>query len=264
MEMLKTVLLLWLCFFPSLLFGFDWKSSLISRFSYNYVELDNWTAGGTDTWAWNIYMDGRFTGTSDHHIWKNLLDISYGIVWQQVDPARKSIDEFRFESIYSFSKGAFTPFVSLLFNTQLATGADYTLAPPPNLSFAFDPFYFTQTVGFEYRLDKVWMFRYGLAHKLTVVDRSTLTTDKSELGANFNLAYDQTWREGLRTVSSLQLFSAFESWDRTDVYWDAKLLMDVIQNVKLVYAFRFIYDFDVSHARQLTQSLNLAIQLTII
>jgi hypothetical protein len=242
-----------------------WKNNAAGNISFSQVGLDNWTVGGENSLSWNWDLRASFIKNEDETTWENNFKFAYGMIQLGGKEPQKSADEMRVESVYKFKNDVIAdPYISLTVLSQLATGTDYTNEPYQNISFFFDPAYFTESLGFEYKLQKEFSTRFGVALKQTLANMTSLTSSKSEGGAEFVAKYKNKFFEKISFESTLQMFSSFKSISGTDIYLDTALAMNIAENINWVFNFNVIYDKDRSDKRQISQTLAIGIKYILI
>ena len=155
-----------------------WEKELQTRLTFSQTSLDNWSAGGDNTWSWQSDILGKLNQEQTMGKWTNTLKLSYGMTQIGDDDPRKSSDELRFDSNYTFKSNTFvSPYVSFALLTQLAEGKDYATTPETTVSYFFDPAYFTESAGVSYQVNQNLDTRLGGALKQTVVNKSTIVEE---------------------------------------------------------------------------------------
>lgn len=242
----------------------DWTNDMSVDLGFSQVALDNWSAGGEESWAWNMDFRGSFKRELGKGLWKNGLKVAYGMSKTGDNDAQKSIDELRFNSTYTFSQTGASGYVSLLMITQLAEGKDTSVTPEKTVSYFFDPAYITESVGMEWTLSESLETRAGVALKQIVADKTSLTSSKSDVGGEWVTQYKDTVWDWLEMETLLQVFSDFKALDETDVYWDATFKAKLVEHINWKLNLNFVYDKDVSASRQIKQSLSLGLHFDLI
>ncbi|MCK5078211.1 MAG: DUF3078 domain-containing protein, partial [Calditrichia bacterium] len=80
--------------------------------------------------------------------WSNAGKISYGKTKVSGADARKSADEIRLESVFTFKMGAYVnPYVALTGETQLTNAYKFSDSSKVEISNFLDPGYFTESIG---------------------------------------------------------------------------------------------------------------------
>ncbi len=157
---------------------FGWLNTLTASANFSQNTFNNWQAGGTNSAAWAWGLVGRFVDNRPAFSWENNLGLEYGLIKQEGQDARKSVDLLGFETVYLRNIDyAVQPFASASLRTQLATGRDYNPAPSietlgreeyPKTSAFADPLYLTQAVGVGRRFDPFLKSRLGFAMQETL------------------------------------------------------------------------------------------------
>jgi hypothetical protein len=243
----------------------SWKKSLDGSISFSQVSLDNWVAGGDNSWSWQCNLNGNLDKKTTTNNWTNSLKIIYGMSQLGDQSPRKSADEFKFDSVFTFSKSNFlNPYISFQALTQLASGIDYKNDPDKIVSYTFDPLYITESAGFEYNLFGIINSRYGLAAKQIIVNKTTIINSKSELGSNIVGQYQNTLFDFLKIDTTLQFFSNFKGWNKIDIYWDTNITAKITETIGWLFYLNIIYDDDLSTQKQIRQTLNIGLTFDLV
>ena len=232
---------------------------------FSQVGLSNWSSGGEESWSLNADFRGNFKQDVGNALWKQSLKIAYGITQTGEQDARKSVDEFRYESVYTFNKKSKqSAFISFLGITQLSTGEDYSTTPGTKVSYFFDPAFLTGSAGLNWQVSEKLESRVGAALKVTLAEKTTLTTSQSDLGAEWVTSYSDTLFEWLGVDSLLQVFSDFKGLSETDIYWDGTFKAKLAENINWKLNLNLVYDKDITTDTQLKQTLSLGLHFDLI
>jgi len=123
----------------------------LGNLNFTQNTFDNWQQGGENAWAWQLNINGKFVKVQEKYEWANTLKIAYGKTKVGDAGSKKSTDEIRFESVYTYKMGIYVnPLISASGVTQFTTGYEYTDQGAVKISEFLDPGYFTQTLGIGY------------------------------------------------------------------------------------------------------------------
>ncbi|MDD4526696.1 MAG: DUF3078 domain-containing protein [Candidatus Margulisbacteria bacterium] len=233
----------------------SWQTKADVRFNLSQTAYDNWKDGGENTWIWQLGFLGSHDQIKPETNWKNSLKVNYGQSRQGSEEIRKSSDELRFISVYSWKKSNVYAAFNLL--SQISEGKDYSGLTPALVSFAFDPLYLTESLGYETLLLNAITTRVGVALKQTIANKTSLTSSKSEFGVEFVTEFAHKLTETVSYATTLQLFSQLKSVDQIDVYWDNDVKGKLTSDLNWIFNINLKYNKDVSSIVQLKQTFAL-------
>ena len=250
-----------------------WHKELVANLNLTQASFDNWAEGGDNMLGWQGGLDGKFTHLGMHHEWANGTHLAYGMQKVGNQEARKSVDEIKFETVYTYKAGFFVdPYVAATAETQFAKGYKYEDqdASKTAVSDFLDPGYFTQSIGVGRSYRDIVKSRLGFAVKETISKDYRYADDpetenkventRVEPGMESVTDLSLTLSESLLFTSALGLFSNLEASNEIDVAWMNLLAAKVHEYFVVGLNFQLRYDRDVSKKRQIRQSL--AIGLT--
>jgi hypothetical protein len=249
-----------------------WKKELVGAFNLTQASFDNWAQGGEATLGWQAGLNGTFTHFAPGHEWANGMKLAYGMTKVGDDDARKSVDEIKLESVYTYKAGFFfDPYVAATAATQFSKGYEYTDSDKTAISDFLDPGYFTQSAGVRRSYKDIVKTRIGAAIKETITDKFAVPyaddpeTDeiedtKTEVGAESVTDLNLKLSESLLFTSKLELFSNLEATNEVDINWDNLLTAKIEEYLSVNLNVRIFYDRDISTSRQIKEAL--AIGLT--
>jgi hypothetical protein len=254
-----------------------WNNEMIFNFNLTQAGFDNWAGGGENTLGWQAGLNGKFTHLGDRHEWVNTAKLAYGMQKVGDEEARKSVDEIKIETVYTYKSGFYVdPYVAATAQTQFSNGFLYEDSRKAAISGFLDPGYFTQSAGIGRSYGAVLRSRLGFAAKETVTDKypvpyaddpeteDEIEDTKVELGMESVTDLSLTLGENLVFTSKLELFSNLEASNQIDVAWDNLLAAKVQEYVSVSLNVKMVYDRDVSTKRQLRQSLAIGLTYTLL
>ena len=284
-----TLLFVFGCLYgPSILAQEDttyWRKDFRAGISFNQASFsDNWTGGGVNSVGLNAFLNYKANYARDIHTWDNEIDLAYGVLTNEGQGSRKSLDRVFLDTKYGrelSSKWVFFTSLSLL--TQFADGFAYDQVRSNGetydslISSLFSPAFVTSSWGFEYHPADFFKVRFGpFSPRLTFVNNDRL----SELGAYgvdpgdnlrtewlaFQLLADfnRDIAENLNLKWKYILFSNYEELelDKIDHRLDLVLAAKVNNFVDVSLGLILIYDFDQIDELQFSQALNMGIVYT--
>ena len=210
-----------------------WKLSGITGINFSQTALVNWAAGGENSVATNLYLNGSLNYAKDKWAWDNALALEYGVIYSDEYDWRKNSDKISFTSKlgYQINKKFY---YSLLtdYNTQFAKGYNY-----PNvdqyLSKLMAPGYSNIALGVDYKPNDNYsvFFSPVTARFLFVLDDSLSNAgaygikkgDKMRLeaGALLKASMKKTVMKNVDVISKLDAFTPYNSdFGNIDVNWE--------------------------------------------
>lgn len=206
--------------------------------------------------------------------WDNSGKISYGSTKIADIESRKSIDEIKAESVFTYILGTYVnPYVAATGETQFTAGYIYEEDSKTEISNILDPGYFTQSAGLGYEPASGFKTRLGFAVKETITrnfpapyadDPDTVDIEKTKIepGMESVTDYTKALMGNILLTSKLELFSNFKGIKEVDVKWDNIFSAKISKYISVSFNVKLFYDRDVSEKRQLKQSLALGLTYT--
>ena len=253
---------------------FGWRNEVIGALNVTQTSFHNWTQGGESTFSWQLYLTGKFVHDQEKYNWSHAGKTSFGKTKVVGTEARKSVDEIRLESVFTYKIGEYVnPYAAVTGETQLATGFDYTVDPRVKVSDFMDPGYFTQSVGVGYIPFAILRTRLGFGLKETITkdfpvpyadDPTTPKVEKTkiEFGLESVIDFRGKLSDNVLLTAKLELFSNLKRFDETDVKWDTIFTNKVSKYMAVNLNVKLFYDKNLSTKRQLKQGLALGVSYT--
>lgn len=238
-----------------------WSHNGLAGFNLSQTAFTNWSAGGENTVADNIYFNGSLNYKKDKLSWTNDLSANYGQNFTQNTGWRKSIDNLNFASKLGHQITETVYYAALLdFKSQLADGYKYTDDDKTLVSKFLTPSYLNVSVGIDYKPNSHIAAYYSpVAGKLTMVTDTLLSEAygidagkkvKPQLGSIFKVNVDYTFFEDKVTLKSvLDLFTAYDdTFGKVDVNWDVLIGYNLTKLLTLTFQSTLKYDDDIKTA----------------
>lgn len=235
-----------------------WDLKGVTGLNLSQTSLSNWSAGGENSMAGNLYLNGELKRKSGNWLWVNTLVLEYGISKIESDGTKKTNDNIDFATQLGYStnnKLFYTVMGS--FKTQFYKGYNY---PDKSkiISNFMAPAYSNLSVGLEYRPKSNYSIYFSPASaKLTFVQDDYLSgigafgvdpgdKFKAEFGAFFKARAEQGIMENVSLISTLDLFTAYDkSFGNVDVNWDVLVSMKINKYLSASLNMTLKYDDDV-------------------
>lgn len=235
-----------------------WSHKGLTGFNLSQTSFTNWSAGGENTVADNIYLNGSLNYKKDKLSWTNDLSANYGQNFTDNTGWRKSIDNLNFASKLGHQITEKLFYAALLdFKSQLANGYKYTDDDKVLVSKFMTPSYLNVSVGLDYKPNShIAVYFSPVAGKLTMVTDTTFSQAygidagkkvKPQLGSIFKVNVDYSFFEDKVTLKSvLDLFTAYDdSFGKVDVNWDVLIGYNLTKLLTLTFQSTLKYDDDI-------------------
>ncbi len=235
-----------------------WVFTGNAALTFNQVGLHNWVAGGENTYGGEASVLLDLTYKKDKHLWKNVLDMGYGLMQYGEEGVRKNLDKFDFSSQYGY-KASKSWYYSAMYTmkTQFAPGYKYPDTDHKISDFA-SPMYNLFTLGMDYKPNAhISVLMSPLTGRMTYVRSDYLASlgafgvEKGEhslweLGAFIKASYQNTYYNGLLGVrTKLELFSNYlNKPQNVDVLYDLALDLKINSFLTARAQLTLIYDDD--------------------
>ena len=259
-----------------------WRKDFKVGLSFNQAAFSsNWTGGGVNSIGLNGLLNYKARYKKDKHSWDNEFDFAYGIVKNQDQSSRKSIDRVYLDTKYGRELNEkWNLFTSANLLTQFANGFNYDVEFPNGevrdslISAIFAPAFLTVAWGFQYQPVDHFNVRFSpFAPRFTFV----LDDELSDLGAygvdpgdqvrsewlafQALADFDKDIAENLNLKWKYLLFINYEnlSLDKWDHRLDLTLSAQVNKFLSVDLGAILIYDFDQVDELQINQFFNLGL-----
>jgi len=251
-----------------------WQKALVSNLNLTQTQFDNWTQGGEDAFAWQLNVNGKAVNDQEKYKWDNSGKISYGQTKLADFVARKSVDEIRLESVFTYLLGVYVnPYVAASGETQFTRGYEYTEDSKIAVSTFLDPGYFSQSAGLGYEPAKEFKTRLGFAIRETITsdfpvpyadDPETEEVEKTKVepGLESVTDFSKTLIGNILLTSKLEFFYNFDAFDEIDVRWDNVFSAKISKYIDVNFNIKLLYDRDSSEKRQIKQALAVGLTYT--
>lgn len=250
---------------------YGWQKEMVGGLNLTQTSFDNWKQGGENSYAWQLNLNFKFINDQEKTNWANTGKLTYGSNKTGNQEMRKSIDEIKLESVFTYKLGVLiNPYVAVTGETQFAPGYNYGTDPKTQISAFMDPGYTRESFGIGIKPNEIVKTRLGAALKQTITsdypdpyadDPATLEIEKikNEIGAES--VTDVSWKvsENSLFTSKLEMFSAFTTFKEIDVNWDNILTTKISKYFNVNFNFKLFYDRDISKMRQIKQAIALGV-----
>ena len=235
-----------------------WTHDGLAGFNLSQTSFTNWSEGGQNTVADNVYLNGSLNYKKDKLSWTNDLSVNYGQNFTEEGGWRKSLDNINFASKLGHQINDKFYYAALLdFKSHMADGYKYTDDSKVLISKLLTPSYLNLSLGIDYKPNShVAAYFSPVAGKLTMVTDTVFSTKygidagkkvRPQLGAIFKLNVDYKFLEDKVTFKSvLDLFTAYDdSFGKVDVNWDVLIGYNLTKLLTLTFQSTLKYDDDI-------------------
>lgn len=111
-----------------------WTNSLTTQLNIGQTSLNNWAAGGDNSFTLKGYADGSCNWAKDKMFWNNRLQLEYGMLYASSKPLfQKTNDRFYFESKWGHRiMDQLYASANFDFKSQFSKGYDYKTPSVPD------------------------------------------------------------------------------------------------------------------------------------
>ncbi len=265
-----------------------WRKAFKAGLNMNQASFSsNWKAGGVTSFGFNAFLNYKADYKKDKNSWNNEIDMLYGMVNNDGQGYRKTLDRLYFDSKYGRTlneKWDFAASFNLL--SQFSKGYKYTkdangVEQAELISDIFAPAFITTGLGFEYHPVDYFKVRISpFAPRVTIVsdvDRFVTVDNPTPYGvlpgesARFEWLSAQVLAEFNKDIATnlnlkwrYVLFANYEtlSLENLDHRLDLNITAKVNQFINVSLGGIMIYDIDQDADVQLSQAFSLGILYT--
>ena len=235
-----------------------WNHNGLTGITFSQTSFTNWSEGGENTIADNVYLNASLNYKKDKLSWTNDLKINYGQNYTDNNGWRKNLDNIDFASKLGHQITDKLYYAALLdFKSQLFYGFKYTDSDKELTSKGFTPAYLNVSVGLDYKPnDNIAIYYSPVAGKLTMVADSAFAVRygidankyvKPQLGSYLKVNANYKLLEDRLTIKSvLDLFTAYDdTFGMIDVNWDMLIGYNLTKLLTLTFQSTLKYDDDI-------------------
>ena len=267
----------------------NWKKSFKAGLNLNQASFSsNWKAGGVNSLGFNTFLNYKAGYKKDKISWDNEFDLQYGMVNNQGQGYRKTLDRIYFDTKVGKTMSAkWDMFVALNFQTQFTKGYKYTknatgIETAELISNLFAPAFITTSIGFQYTQSPAFKVRLSpFAPRVTIVqnsDQLAVVDPISPYGVLIGESVRYEWLAGqilaefnkdiAKNVNLKWRYLMFVNYENLnfkeiDHRLDLNLTAKVNQFVNVSLGGIMLYDFDQDSGLQVSQAFSLGMLYTI-
>lgn len=235
-----------------------WTITGITGLNMSQTALVNWSAGGENTVASNVYFNLAALYQKEKHSWENTLSTELGATYTSSQKWAKSVDKLDFASKYGYKIAPKWDFGVLAdFKTQFLEGYKKP-GDAQYISRFLAPGYLNLAAGFDYKPKEYFsLFLSPITGKMTFVNDTFLSNAgafgvtpgekfRFEAGAYLKAAFNKEIMKNVTLMSKLDLFTAYnKSFGNVDVNWENVIGMKVNDYITATIHTNLIYDDDI-------------------
>ncbi|MFC6998208.1 DUF3078 domain-containing protein [Rufibacter roseus] len=260
-----------------------WRRSFSAGVNLNQASFsDNWKAGGVNSVAVNAFLNSRADYKWERVSWDNSMQLQYGIVKNEGEGMRKSIDRIFLDSKYGYGFSTdWNTFVSANFLSQFAPGYEYDVDDVGTdrlISNFFSPAFLTFALGAEYKPNPNFSLRLSpFAPRFTfLLDEDVAVNERygvpegdkvrtEWLAAMIQADYQKTVMTNVDLKVHYNAFINYKelSFKRVDHRVNLVLAAKVNKYINVNLMGNLIYDYDQDSNIQYSQSLGLGVLYTL-
>lgn len=226
----------------------NWKKAFRAGLNLNQASFSsNWKAGGVNSIGFNAFLNYKANFKKEKHSWDNEIDLLYGMVNNQGQGYRKTLDRIYLDTKYGRelnAKWSFATSLNLL--TQFAEGYKYEknaagVEVGSLISDVFAPAFITSAWGVEYHPNKFFKARISpFSPRITVVSenngRFAAVDPLKPYGVNVGESIRTEWL-------AFQLLAEFDK--------------DIAKNVNLKWRYIMFANYETLEAKTIDHRLDL-------
>lgn len=267
----------------------NWKKSLKAGFNINQAAFSgNWKAGGVNSFGINTLFNYKLNYKKDKHIWDNEVDLLYGMINNEGQGIRKTMDRFYVDTKYARElSSTWSGFVALNVLSQFARGYKYVkdangVEQGQLISDSFAPIFITMSIGAEWKPAPYFKARFApMSPRVTLLRNNdgryaavdpiapygvtVGQADRFEWYA-FNMVadLDKDIAKNVNLKVRYMVFANYQTFEinKVDHRVDLSLTAKVGRFFNVNLGGIFIYDFDQDHSPQYSQALSLGLLYT--
>jgi hypothetical protein len=266
----------------------NWKKAFKVGINLNQASFSsNWKAGGVNSLGFNAFLNYKTNYKKDKVTWDSEIDLLYGMVNNQGQGYRKTLDRIYLDSKYGRALNEkWNMFIALNFQTQFAQGYKYVkgnvdLDSAVLISDFLAPAFITTTLGFQYIPSPAFKVRISpIAPRLTIVRNSENysavdpvapygvmigeTTRYEWLAAQILAEYNKDIATNINLKWRYLLFANYEHFNLQEI--DHRLHLNLTAKlgrfINMSIGGILLYDYDQDAGAQISQAFSLGILYT--
>ncbi len=267
----------------------NWRKSLKAGLNINQSAFSgNWKAGGINSAGFNGLLNYKACFKKDKTSWDNEIDLLYGMVNNEGQGPRKTLDRFYLDTKVGRTLAEkWEGFLGVNLLSQFAKGYKYVkdangIEQELLLSQSFSPIFITTSLGAEWKPVSYFKMRFSpVAPRVTIlrendgryaaVDQAApygVTLGKSErfewYAFNMIADLDKDIARDLNLKVRYVMFANYQTLEinKVDHRVDLSLTAKMGRFINVNLGGIFIYDYDQDHSPQYSQAISLGFLYT--
>jgi hypothetical protein len=217
--------------------------------------LENWSAGGENSAASNIYLNALLAYAKGHIAWDNALDTEFGQVYTTTNKWQKSVDKLNFSSKFGITQNQ-KLYYSFLFDfmTQYAKGYK-SVGDSLHISNFIAPGYLKLALGLDYKPSPSFSAFFSPATGRFIFVMDDYLSDmgafgvspgkhsRAEFGAYAKIGINTKLHENISLLSTADFFTPYDrTFGNIAVNWDVLLSMKITKYITTTLNLSLKYD----------------------
>lgn len=266
----------------------NWKKAFKAGLNLNQASFSsNWKAGGVNSFGFNTFLNYKANYKKDKVTFDNEIDLLYGMVNNQGQGYRKTLDRIYIDTKYGRALNeSWNMFVAVNFQTQFAKGYKYVKGKfdtdSATLISAFmAPAFVTTALGFQYAPSPAFKVRLSpFAPRVTIVNNSAdysavdpvapygvkigETTRVEWLAAQILAEFNKDLASNINLKWRYLLFANYENlnFKEIDHRLDINLTAKISRFINVSLGGIVLYDYDQDDAVQISEAFSLGVLYT--
>ena len=267
----------------------NWRKFLKAGLNINQSAFSgNWKGGGVTSFGFNALLNYKASYKKNKTTWDNEIDLLYGMVNNQGQGVRKTMDRFYLDTKVGHKlSDTWDAFVGINLLSQFANGYKYVkdangVEQGNLISQSFAPIFITTTLGAEWKPVSFFKMRFSpLAPRVTIlrdndgryatVDPNApygVTVGKMErfewYAANMTADLDKDIAKNVNLKVRYLMFANYQTLEinKIDHRIDLSMTARVGRFFNVNFGGIFLYDFDQDNSPQYSQAISLGFLYT--
>ena len=266
-----------------------WKKSLKAGLNINQAAFSgNWKGGGVNSFGFNTLFNYKANYTEDKTSWDNEIDLLYGMVNNEGQGPRKTMDRVYLDTKLGHKlTETWDVFAGLNLLSQFANGYKYVkdangVEQGQLISESFSPIFITASLGAEWKPVSYFKMRFSpIAPRVTVLRQNDgryaavdpvapygVTLGNAErfewYAFNMTADIDKDIAKNVNLKARYMLFANYQTLEINKV--DHRVDLSLTAKVGRFFNFNlggiFLYDYDQDHSPQYSQAISLGFLYT--
>jgi len=258
----------------------NWTHAFSAGLNFSQAAFsDNWTGGGVNSLAFSTFANGKANYATQKKItWDNEFQLAYGILQNQGQEDRKSVDKIFVDSRLGYKIAAkWNLFASINFSSQFKDGFKYEkvsgVETTTYVSNFMSPGYLTSSLGIEYKPVDYFWFRFGTGtlRQTFVLDKNLYKTVpnnygvdtgqivKNEIALQLVASFDRDIAKNMNLKARAMALAPYNNFGKITSQLDVTLRAKVNKFINVSISGLLLNDIDQAPDVQYSQGFSLGI-----